>query len=391
MSRNAQLRTYLEPHETGCKSRCESNDALFVSREDTGLKAVRYYGKEDVRVEEVDEPELVTGAVKIAPAFNGLCGSDLSLFFTGPIAPAPGNDTPHPLSGETLPVIFGHEFSGVVTEVADDVDHVSVGDRVVVEPLMVDGTCWACRQGHYNLCKQMGFIGISGRGGGMAQSIVVEQRWVHPIGDMSLEEGALIEPLAVALNAVNRAGAISAETAVVGGGGPIGQLVTAALKAKGLNVILSEVSAARQQIARDAGYADRIVDPTKESLIDVVNDMTDGIGAAFAFDCAGVQAVFNQMFEVIRPTGHVEIVAVYADSVEFSVADALTMQERTLGSSIGYANVHEEAIELVRSGKLNVGQFISSVIDMDDVVDQGLRKLREAGETEVKILVQIDQ
>lgn len=81
-------------------------------------------------------------------------------------------------------MIFGHEFSGVVTEVAADVNHVSVGDRVVVEPLMVDGTCWACRQGHYNLCEQMGFIGISGRGGGLSQSIVVEQRWVHPIGDM---------------------------------------------------------------------------------------------------------------------------------------------------------------------------------------------------------------
>jgi len=355
------------------------------------LKTVRYYGTEDVRIEDIPEPELVDGSVKIAPAFNGLCGSDLSLFFSGPLPPAPTDSEPHALSGEVLPVVFGHEFSGVVTEVAHDVDHVQVGDRVVVEPLMVDGTCWACQQGQYNLCEQMGFIGISGRGGGMAQSIVVEKRWVHPIGDMALEEGALIEPLAVALNAVKRAGAIEGETAVVGGGGPIGQLVTAVLKAKGLNVILSEVSAARQQIAKDAGYADRIVDPTEESLLNVVHDATDGVGAAFAFDCAGVEVVFNQMFEVVRPTGHVEIVAVYPEAIMFAVADALTMQERTMGSSIGYANVHSEAIELVRSGKLNVRQFISSVIEMDDVVDQGLRKLRDAGETEVKILVKIDQ
>ncbi|MDN6350922.1 MAG: alcohol dehydrogenase catalytic domain-containing protein, partial [Yaniella sp.] len=226
------------------------------------MKSVRYYGTEDVRIEDIPEPELVDGSVKIAPAFNGLCGSDLSLFFSGPLPPAPTDSEPHALSGEVLPVVFGHEFSGVVTEVAHDVDHVQVGDRVVVEPLMVDGTCWACQQGQYNLCEQMGFIGISGRGGGMAQSIVVEKRWVHPIGDMALEEGALIEPLAVAL------------------------------KAKGLNVILSEVSAARQQIAKDAGYADRIVDPTEESLLNVVHDATDGVGAAFAFDCAGVEVVF---------------------------------------------------------------------------------------------------
>src|SRR5699024_8927239 len=140
------------------------------------------------------------------------------------------------------------------------------------------------------------------------------------------------------------------------------------LKAYGLNVILYEVSAARQKIDRDAGYADRIVDPAQESLVDVVHEATDGIGAAFAFDCAGVEVVFHQMFDVVRPTGHVEIVAVYADTVDFDVAQALTMQERTIGSSIGYANVHAEAIDLVQSGKLNVRQFISSIIEMDDVV-----------------------
>src|SRR5699024_2700957 len=97
------------------------------------------------------------------------------------------------------------------------------------------------------------------------------------------------------------------------------------------------------------------------------------------------------MFEVGRPTGDVEIVAVCPDAIMYAVAGALAMQERPMGSSIGYANVHREAIDLVRSQTLNVRQFISSVIAMDDVVDEGLRKLRDAGETEVKILVKIDQ
>src|SRR5699024_2395208 len=235
--------------------------------------------------------------------------------------------------------------------------HLQGVNRVVVEPLVFDNTCWNCQQGQYILCHHVGSFVISGRGGGIAQSIVVEKRWVHPIGAITLVGGVVIEPLGLALKSVKRAGVIAGETAVVGGGGPIGQLVTAVLKAKGLSVVLSEVSAARQQIARDAGYADHIVDPTQESLLNIVDEVTDGVGAAFAFDCAGVEVVFNQMFEVVRPTGHVEIVAVYPEAIMFAVADALTMQERTMGSSIGYANVHREAIDLVRSQKLNVRQF----------------------------------
>lgn len=103
------------------------------------MKALRYYGKNDVRLDDIQEPELKPGTVKIAPAFTGICGSDLHLVVDGPFPPAPSADTPHPLSGETLPVVFGHEFSGTVTEVADDVEGVSVGDRVVVEPYMVCG------------------------------------------------------------------------------------------------------------------------------------------------------------------------------------------------------------------------------------------------------------
>jgi (R,R)-butanediol dehydrogenase/meso-butanediol dehydrogenase/diacetyl reductase len=104
------------------------------------VKAARYYGKEDIRIEEIEEPQIRPGTVKIAPAFNGVCGSDLHLFHDGPIPPAPTDTEPHPISGETLPVVFGHEFSGVVEEVGEGVEGIAVGDHVAVEPLMVDGT-----------------------------------------------------------------------------------------------------------------------------------------------------------------------------------------------------------------------------------------------------------
>ncbi|HLR94960.1 MAG TPA: 2,3-butanediol dehydrogenase [Jiangellaceae bacterium] len=351
------------------------------------MKAAMYYGKEDIRIEDIAEPQVRPGTVKIAPAFNGICGSDLHLFHDGPMPPAPTTDQAHPISGETLPVVLGHEFSGTVEEVGEGVDGVSVGDSVVVEPLMVDGTCSACRKGKYNLCEQMGFIGISGLGGGLSEHIVVEQRWVHPVGEMPLDQAAMIEPLSVALHAVKHSGAESGQVAVVGGAGPIGLLVAAVLKARGLSTIVSEVSLARREKAVSSGVADVVVDPVNEDLAAAVDKHTSGAGADVAFDAAGVQVVVNQLLGVLGAGGRLEVVALHMKPVELDLLGQLTMQDRSLGSSIGYAHDHAEAIELARSGKVDLAPFITSKIVVDDIVEQGFHRLIENKDEEVKILV----
>jgi (R,R)-butanediol dehydrogenase/meso-butanediol dehydrogenase/diacetyl reductase len=351
------------------------------------MRAAMFYGKEDVRVEDIREPQVRPGTVKIAPAFNGICGSDLHLYHAGPIPPAPTADKPHPLSGETLPVVLGHEFSGVVEELGDGVEGLTLGESVVVEPLMVDGTCPACKAGKYNLCVQMGFIGISGRGGGLSEHIVVERRWVHPVGDLPLDQAAMIEPLAVSLHAVKHAGVREGQTAVIGGGGPIGLLVAAVLKAKGLATIVSEVSRARREKALSSGVADAVVDPAHEDLREVVYERTGGAGADVAFDAAGVPVVVEQLLGVLGAGGRLEIVAIHTRPVELNVTTQLTMKDGVLGSSIGYANDHEEAIELVRSGRVNLAPFITRRILVDDIVPEGIERLMTHKDEEVKILV----
>ncbi len=351
------------------------------------MKAARYYGKDDIRVEDVEEPQLRPGTVKIAPAFCGICGSDLHLYHDGPIPPAPSPDTPHPLSHETLPIIFGHEFSGVVEEIGDGVTGLSVGDSVVVEPLMVDGTCPACKAGKYNLCQQMGFIGISGLGGGLSEHIVVEERWVHPVGDLPLDQAALIEPLAVGLHAAKHAGAAAGQVAVVGGAGPIGLLLAAVLKAKGVKTIVSEVSTARREKAMSSGVADVVVDPSTENLKEVVAQHSDGAGADLAFDAAGVAVVVHQLLDILAAGGRLEIVAIHTHPIEIDIAAELTFGDRVMGSSIGYANDHPEAIELARSGKVNLAPFITSKIVVDDLIEKGIERLVSNKDNEVKILV----
>lgn len=353
------------------------------------MKAARYYGKEDLRIEDIEEPALVPGGVKIAPAFNGICGSDLTLYFHGPVPPAPSEDRPHPLSGEKLPITFGHEFSGVVEEIAEDVDGFEVGDHVVVEPLMVDGTCAACQEGRYNLCEKMGFIGISGKGGGIAEKIVVEKRFVHKVGEMPLDQAALIEPLAVAVHGVRHSRAKAGQTAVVGGAGPIGLLTAAVLKALDITVIVSEPAAARRELAASVGVADQVIDPATEDVVEKVRKLTGGIGADVAYDCAGKEVVFSELIDSLKFGGHLEILAVYSHDVALSPAANLTMSERSISSAIGYAHDHEYAIELAASGKVDLSKFITSKIKPEEIVEKGLKRLRDHAEEEVKILVEM--
>ena len=165
------------------------------------MKAARFHAREDLRIEDVPEPELRPGTVKIAVAWCGICGTDLHEFLEGPIfTPPPGN--PHVLSHEAAPVTLGHQFSGTVEELGEGVTGLAVGDSVVVEPYIVCNECGPCVSGHYNLCTKLGFIGLAGGGGGLSEKIVVDVRWVHPVGDIPLDEAALIEPLAVAYHAV---------------------------------------------------------------------------------------------------------------------------------------------------------------------------------------------
>ncbi|MFG6286026.1 2,3-butanediol dehydrogenase [Actinotignum schaalii] len=354
------------------------------------MKAIRYYGKEDIRLEDIPEPELQPGTVKISLAYNGICGSDLHLYFDGVMPPAPSADEPHPISGETLPVVFGHEFSGVVDEVGEGVTKVKAGDRVAVEPFMVCGECPACKKGMYNLCEKMGFIGISGRGGGLAEKIVVEERWVHNVGDIPLDQAALIEPLSVGHHAVAHAGAAfgkaEGKVAVVGGAGPIGLLTASVLKAYGVKTIVSEPSEIRRAKLEEVGVADLIVNPAEEDLLEKVKEFTDGVLADFAFDCAGIAAVADQLLSVLTTGGHLEVVALHVHPFELDLMGAIMMPERSISACIGYCDDHEPAIKLVQEGKVNLEPLITSKITADRIVEDGYQRLR-GNPGEVKILV----
>jgi (R,R)-butanediol dehydrogenase / meso-butanediol dehydrogenase / diacetyl reductase len=348
------------------------------------MKAARFHGRGDIRVDDVPDPQVGPGQVEVSVDWCGICGTDLHEFLEGPIF-IPQKGAPHPITGAELPVVMGHEFAGVVSAVGTGVTGVREGDRVAVEPYYVCGECVACASGRYNICRKLGFVGLSGPDGGFAERCVVDARWVHPLGDLPTDVGALVEPLAVGYHAVRLSGLRPGGTAAVFGAGPIGLVTTAALKAAGAGkVVVVEPAAARKAKAAGAG-ADEVLDPTGTDVPAAIRDLTAG-GADVAFECAGVDAVLAAAIGSVRPGGTVVNVAIWGHVPRVAMND-LVLSEVSVIGSLAYCGDHADTIALLRDGKVDAERFITGRIGLADLVDGGFRELIDNKEENVKILV----
>lgn len=351
------------------------------------MKAARYYDRGDIRIDDLPEPEVAPGTVGIDVAWCGICGTDLHEYLEGPIF-APAHGQSHPISGESLPVTLGHEFSGVVYAVGEGVDDLQVGQHVVVEPYIIrDDVDTGPESRDYHLSPDMNFIGLAGRGGGLGEKVVVQRRWVHPIDpSVPLDQAALIEPLSVGYHAVERSGAKAGDFALVGGAGPIGLLTAAVLKAQGVTVAMSELSPLRRQKALESGVADHALDPSEVNVAEEVHRLTHGKGADIAFECTSVQVVLDTLMDALRPTGVLVVVSIWGKRADFDM-HKLVMKEIDMRGTIAYVNSHPATIKLVESGKIDLSPFITGRIGLDGLVDEGFDTLINRNETAVKILV----
>lgn len=348
------------------------------------MHALRLHGPRDARLDEVPEPQLSPGTVKLHVAWAGICGSDLRFYVNGPTS-----DEPHPLFGEPGPHTLGHEFAGTVTEVASDVTGVRVGDLVAIRPNVWDDSCPACARGDVHLCDNWGFIGINGRGGGFSDVVVAPREAVHvlPPG-MAAESGALVESLAVAWHAVRRGGVRRGTTVLIVGAGPIGLAILLAAQAAGAKrIIVSEPSPYRAELATQLG-AD-VIDPTTTDVADRTLQMTDAVGVDVSFDAAGFDdQTFAATIAGLRKGGSAVVVARTPDPVRFEVG-SIFFTEKTVTGSFSYTDQDfAQVVEAIGEGRLDPSPLVSSRIALTDIVDRGLEHLLGDGRaTEVKILV----
>ncbi|MFJ6453828.1 2,3-butanediol dehydrogenase [Paenarthrobacter sp. NPDC091669] len=351
------------------------------------MKAARYYGRGQIQIDNIPEPTLTPGSVGIEVAWCGICGTDLHEYLEGPIfCPQPGQR--HAASGESLPVTLGHEFSGTVYAVGPGVEDIAPGQRVVVEPYIVrDDVDTGPTSKDYHLSKDLGVIGLSGRGGGLGERIVVEQRWVHPIPDsLPLDQAALVEPLSVAYHAVERSEVSKGAVAVVGGAGPIGLLTSAVLKALGATVIVSELSSLRRQKALDTGVADYVLDPREIDVTQEVFRLTEGRGADVAFECSSAQPVLDTLVDALKPAGILVVIGIWGDRAGIDMFK-IVVKEIDLRGAFAYVNSYPAVIKLLGSGAIDLQPFVTHRIGLDGLISEGFDTLLHHSESAVKIIV----
>ncbi|HET9967409.1 MAG TPA: alcohol dehydrogenase catalytic domain-containing protein [Streptosporangiaceae bacterium] len=356
------------------------------------MRALRFHKARELAVEKVAEPGAPgPGEVLLRPALCGICGTDLHEYTDGPIV------TPaqrHPLTGAELPQILGHEFSAVVAEAGPGVTHVRAGDLVTVMPLIHCGRCHECLRGQGHLCRTMACTGLSSAWGGLADLAIVAAGQVVPVPEtLTPRQAALIEPAAVAAYGVDRGRLQPGQTVLVTGAGPIGSLAALyALAGGARRVVLSEPDPARRSraAALGEGLGEVILaDPSAEPVAAVVEELTGGIGADLAIECAGVESALNLCIDAVRPAGTVVQTALHIRPASIR-ADLLALKDLTLAGTWCYPiQDFPRVAGLVASGRLPVERVISSVIPLESAVADGFERLVTRGTGEVKVLIEV--
>jgi (R,R)-butanediol dehydrogenase/meso-butanediol dehydrogenase/diacetyl reductase len=346
------------------------------------MRAAVFYGREDLRLEQVPEPRPGPGDVKLRVLFNGICGSDLHEYYDGPITT---RTEPHPLTGVRNPVILGHEMCGEVVEVGEGVEDLQRGMRVAVEPVETCGNCLYCRSGQYNHCGLLAFHGYNRNGGGLAEYTVVRRSMAHPLpARMSGEQGALIEPLAIAFSTVNRCRVEAGQTVVVHGAGPIGIGIYFTLRRRGARVIMSDPSPARRAVLKQLGV-EIVLDPRDTNVVHAIRDLTGNRGAHASIDAAGVPAAFRAALEGTAVDGNVVVVAIHTRPIEIDPMLMLMSEARITGVALS-CGAFPSVIAEMAAGAYPTQGWVEKIA-FDGVVRDGFERLhRQDG---VKILVDV--
>lgn len=310
-----------------------------------------------IRDIQIDEP-LGAHDVRIDLRTVGVCGSDVHYYEKGRIGPFIVKE----------PMILGHEASGRITEIGSEVTTLRVGDRVCMEPGIPDPNSKATRLGIYNLDPAVRFWATPPIHGILRPSVVHPAAFTFRLPEnVSYEEGAMIEPLAVGMHAANKARIKPGDVAVVMGAGPIGILTALSALAGGCSqIIITDVQQPKLDLAASLGPITP-VNVREQSLSEVVARLTDGWGADIVFEASGNERAAADVFSVVCPGGCVVMVGIPLSPVAWDVS-AAQVKEARIENVFRYAHVYPRALALMGSGKLDVKPLITDTFDFDDSV-----------------------
>jgi D-xylulose reductase len=316
------------------------------------LEKAKELSLRDIDIEETLGPH----DVRIAIRNVGICGSDVHYYQHGRIGPFVVEE----------PMVLGHEASGTVVEVGDEVRNLKVGDRVCMEPGIPDPNSRATRLGMYNLDPAVLFWATPPVHGVLRPTVVHPANFTFNLPDnVSFAEGAMVEPLAIGMHAANKAQIKPGDLAVVIGAGTIGVVTALAALAGGCSqIVISDVVQPKLDLVATLGPITP-VNVTEQSLAEVVSDLTDGWGADIVFEASGSSQVFENIFELLCPAGRVVLIGMPGAPVPYDVVAAQTKEAR-VEHIFRYAHVYPRALALMGSGKIDLKPLITDQFEFKD-------------------------
>lgn len=315
------------------------------------MKALFYEGNQSFTIKTTEKQPLQKGEVRLKMAYVGVCGTDVHIYhgkMDARVKP---------------PQIIGHEVSGVIEELGEGVSDWKIGENVTVRPLN-PGVEMPADNGYRHIGQNLKFIGIDSAGG-MQQYWNVPAFTLHRLPEnLSLQLGAMIEPLAVACHDVRMGEVVAGENVVVIGGGPIGLLVALVARQKGANVMISEVNKNRIEFIQSLGF--QTVNPLEQDLVQTVEAFTNGAMADVVFEVSGVQAGVTAMTQLPKVRGRIVMVAIHSEPKAVDLFRFFWREIKLIGARVYEPVDFDEAITLAASGSLPLAKMITQISPLED-------------------------
>ena len=316
------------------------------------MKALIYEGPKKVAVREVEKPVPKEGQALIRIDYCGICGSDIGIYSgTHPRAKAP--------------LVLGHEFVGIIEDISGDSNGFQVGDRVAPYPLISCGHCFACRNGRPHVCDTLKIIGID-LDGGVAEYVCCDTDVLFKVpASVSSKVAGIIEPLAVAVHTLHRAGFKPMDSIVIMGAGPIGALVGVVAKHSGASrIIISDFDQARLEMAAKLGFD--AVNSKEADLTQYVRQATNGDGADIVFECTGAESAALEMTTPCRTDGRICLVGVHKAPHPVALADMHFRELNMTATRVYTKRDFGQAVELTQRISDELELLISHVLPLSD-------------------------
>ncbi len=345
------------------------------------MRALYLLGPERMEFRELPEPVPGPGEALIRVKSVGVCASDSHRYLHGKLG---DEEMPGPL-------ILGHEFSAEVVEVGQGVTAVRPGDRVAVEPARHCGRCEMCRMGHPNLCPEVQFCGTPPIDGCLRELMAYPAELLYPLPEeISFDEGALLEPLGVALHSIRLGHFKPGWTAAILGAGPIGLCTLLLLRAAGAaQVIVTDRLDYRLDLAKRLG-ADESLNSDREDVVQGVLDLTHGRGVDVVFEAAGVRETPEQAVEIARPGGNVVLIGIPVDEWICFRSTPSRRKGLSLYMVRRMKHVYEHTIPMVQGGLVDLRPLITHHFPFSRA-EEAMRTAVHYRDGVVKALVHVDQ